>query len=108
MMPQTKKFSDTVREQVRKSEVFRRGLLSEAVGCFLSGEVGPGKILLSDYIGGTIGFTALGKALGRPATSLERMLGPKGNPPLNKFLEVIAYLQKIDGTVLEVVNKKAA
>ena len=107
-MRKMKKFSDTVKEQVQQSPTFRQGLLREAVSSFIAGEAGTGKILLSDYIGGTIGFDALSEALNRTSASLVRMLGPRGNPPLSQFLEVIAYLQKIDGTVLEVVNKKAA
>jgi hypothetical protein len=37
-----------------------------------------------------------------------RMLKPKGNPPLRKFLEVTTYLQKIQNVAFEIVDKKAA
>lgn len=36
------------------------------------------------------------------------MLGPKGNPQLRNFFEIVAYLQKVEERVLEVVDRKAA
>jgi len=107
-MPITRRFSDTVEETLRKSPAYRRALLREAVGCLVTGEVEVGKIVLTNYINGTIGFAALGKALGHPPATLMRMLKPKGNPPLRKFLEVTTYLQKIQNVAFEIVDKKAA
>jgi hypothetical protein len=37
-----------------------------------------------------------------------RMLGPKGNPQARSLFEIVAHLQKIEGTVLEVVDSAAA
>jgi hypothetical protein len=108
VMPRTRRFSDTVEETLRKSPMYRRALLREAVGCLVTGEIEVGKIVLTDYINGTIGFAALGKAMGHSPASLMRMLGPKGNPPIRRFLEVTTYLQKIHRALFEVVDKKAA
>jgi DNA-binding phage protein len=108
LMPITKKFSDTVATRLRESPTFCRALLREAVGCLINGDVDTGKIVLRDYINGTIGFAELGKALGHSPAVLIRMLEPKGNPPLRKFLEVTTYLQKMNGNFFEVVDKKAA
>jgi DNA-binding phage protein len=106
-MPLTEAFSETIHEELRKSS-FRRAYLRETMECLVSGEVETGKTLLRDYINGTTGFTRLSRALGRSSTSLRRMLGPKGNPSLRSFLEVTTYLQKIDGTILQVVDRRAA
>jgi DNA-binding phage protein len=108
MMPLSEPFSETVHCELRKSDGFQRAYLRGTMECLLSGEVGPGKILLRDYINGTIGFAKLAKALGRSVPSVRRMFGPKANPSLRSFLEVTTYLQKIRGTALEVIEKKAA
>lgn len=107
-MPLTKAFTETIKEQLQKDEGFRRALLREAIGCLVSGDVETGKTVLRDYINGTIGFLKLGKALGRSSKSLMRMLGPKGNPQLRNFFEIVAYLQKVEGVVLEVVHGEVA
>ena len=41
-MPLTKDFNETIKEQLQKSEEFRRALLREAVGCMISGDVETG------------------------------------------------------------------
>ena len=68
----------------------------------------PGKSILRKYINGTIGFIQLGADLGRSPKVLMRMLGPKGNPQARSLFEIVAHLQKIEGTVLEVVDSAAA
>ena len=81
---------------------FRWALLAEALAVMATGDIQTGKIVLREYINGTIGFTELGAALGRSPKSLMRMLGPKGHPQARNLFQMIAYLQKIEGTVLEV------
>ena len=39
---------------------------------------------------------------------LMRMFSATGNPQAKNFFEIVAYLQKIDGTILEVVERAAA
>ena len=107
-MANTRRFSDTVRADLDKSVEFRRALLSEAVTYMVSGDVDTGKIVLREYINGTLGFLKLGAALGRSPKSLMRMLSPTGNPQARNLFEMIAYLQKIEGTVLEVRASNAA
>ncbi len=107
MMANTRKFSDTVKTDLEKNVRFRRELLSEAVACMVSGDVETGKLVLREYVNGTIGFLKLGAALGRSPKSLMRMLGPTGNPQARNLFEMVAYLQKIDGTVLEVHASKS-
>jgi hypothetical protein len=107
-MPLTKSFNETVRAQLQSSAKFRRALLREAVGCMLSGDLDTGKSVLRKYINGTVGFVKLGADLERSPKVLMRMFSPTGNPQAKNLFEIIAYLQKIDGTVLQVVDKRAA
>ncbi len=74
----------------------------------IAGKTEEGKSLLRRYINGTIGFIELGKAVGRSSKTLMQMLGPKGNPHIRSFFKVVAYLQKIEGSVLEVTERTAA
>lgn len=101
-MANTRNFSKTVKTDLEKNVEFRRALLSEAVACMVSGDMKTGKVLLREYVNGTVGFLKLGAALGRSPKSLMRMLGPTGNPQARNLFEMVAYLQKIEGTVLEV------
>ncbi|MGA2852469.1 MAG: transcriptional regulator [Terracidiphilus sp.] len=107
-MPLTKSFNDTIKSQLQKNEGFRRALLREAVGSMISGDIETGKSVLRKYINGTVGFLKLGADLGRSPKVLMRMLGPTGNPQAKNLFEIVAHLQKIEGTVLEVVDRAAA
>jgi hypothetical protein len=108
MMALTKSFNETVKSKIQQSEGFRRALLREAVGCMISGDVETGKSVLRKYINGTIGFVKLGADLGRSPKVLMRMFSPTGNPQAKNLFEIVAYLQKMEGTVLEVTDKAAA
>jgi hypothetical protein len=109
-MANTRRFSETVKADLEKNVEFRRALLSEAVACMVSGDLETGKVVLREYVNGTVGFLKLGSDLGRSPKSLMRMLSPAGNPQARNLFEMVAYLQKIEGTVLEVrpSNKVAA
>ena len=107
-MALTKSFNLTVKSKLQQSEGFRRALLREAVGCMIAGDVETGKSVLRKYINGTVGFVKLGADLGRSPKVLMRMFSPTGNPQAKNLFEIVAYLQKIEGTVLEVVAKTAA
>jgi DNA-binding phage protein len=106
-MPLTKDFNETVREHLQKSAGFRRAYLKEAIDCMITGDVETGKSLLRKYINGTIGFVKLGEKLGRSPKTLMRMFSAKGNPQAKNLFEIVAYLQKAEGTVLEVVERAA-
>lgn len=73
----------------------------------IEGEVDTDKSFLRKYINGTIGFVKLGEALGRSPKVLMRMFSAKGNPQAENLFEIVAYLQKVEGTVLEVVERAA-
>jgi DNA-binding phage protein len=105
-MANTRRFSETVKADLEKNVEFRRALLSEAVACMVSGDLETGKVVLREYVNGTVGFLELGSDLGRSPNSLMRMLSPAGNPQARNLFEMVAYLQKIEGTVLEVRPSK--
>ncbi|MHB8303678.1 MAG: transcriptional regulator [Acidobacteriaceae bacterium] len=105
-MPLTRSFRETIQEQLANRD-FRRAFLCEAVGNMVAGDFETAKSVLREYIHGTLGFIALGQALSRSPKSLMRMLGPTGNPQARNLFEMVAYLQKIEGTVLEVHAAKA-
>ena len=86
---------------------FRREFLREAVSNMVAGDLETAKSVLREYINGTLGFVALGEALLKSPKSLMRMLSPEGNPQARNLLEMVAYLQKVEGTVL-VVRAAAA
>jgi hypothetical protein len=106
-MPLTRSFKETIREQLAERK-FRREFLREAVANMVAGDLDTAKAVLREYINGTIGFTALGEALSKSPKSLMRMLGQDGNPQARNLFEMIAHLQKIDGTVLTVHARSAA
>jgi len=97
----TRKFSDLVKADLQRDASFRRALLGEALAYMASGDLDTGKIVLREYINGTVGFLKLGAALGRSPKSLMRMLSPIGNPQARNLFEMVAYLQKVEGTVPE-------
>jgi hypothetical protein len=101
MMALTRSFRETIREQLTKKD-FGREFLREAVSKMIAGDLETAKSVLREYINGTLGFVALGEALGKSPKSLMRMLSVEGNPHARNLFEIVAYLQKVDGTVLEV------
>jgi hypothetical protein len=100
-MALTRSFRETIKEQLADRD-FRREFLREAVGNMVAGDLDTAKSVLREYINGTLGFVALGRALSKSPKSLMRMLSPEGNPQARNLFDMVAYLQKLEGTVLEV------
>ncbi len=110
IMALTRDFRDTVKERADRDPKFRNGLLTEAIGAFINGEVEVGKLLLRDYVNATEGFEALGLAIDKSPKSLMRMLSPSGNPTVKNLSGVTQWLQVKAGVQFKVVsesNKKA-
>jgi hypothetical protein len=106
-MALTRSFRETIKEQLADRE-FRAEFLREAVSNMVSGDLETAKSVLREYVNGTVGFVGLGKALAKSPKSLMRMLSPEGNPHARNLFEMVAYLQKVDGTILEVSITDAA
>ena len=98
----TRDFKETIQARVRRDLSFRRALLREGIQCLLSGDLDTGKTVLRDYINATVGFEELGDAMSKSPKSLMRMLGPGGNPQARNLLNVVAYLQRKEGTRFEI------
>jgi hypothetical protein len=107
-MALTRDFKETIRARVKRDPGFRKALLREGIENFLSGDVETGKIILRDFINATVGFTKLSDVTHRPAKSLMRMLGPRGNPQARNLFEIVAYLQHAEGVRFEVRSARGA
>ena len=101
-MALTKAFRETVYNRAQKDGAFRKALLTEAVNAYLGGDETMGKTVLRDVINATIGFEQLAADLQKPSKSLQRMLGPRGNPNTANFFAILQVLQKRVGVRLTV------
>jgi len=101
-MALTRDFRETVQAAVKRDPAFRRGLLSDALECLLSGEVALSKELLRDYVNATVGFPKLAANTKIHAKTLHQMFGPNGNPTASKLFAIVAYLQQAEGLRFEV------
>jgi hypothetical protein len=104
----TREFKETVQARIQRDRKYRRELLREAVECLLAGDLDTGKALLRDYINATVGFEKLSRLSRRPAKSLMRMLGPKGNPQARTLFEIIGHLQRAEGLQFELSLRAAS
>ena len=101
-MSLTKSFKDTIKERLQEDSEFRGCLLTEAIDCFLEGDMETGKIILRDYINATIGFEELATLTQQSSESLMRMLSANGNPYATNLFEIIYHLQVKQGFKLKV------
>jgi DNA-binding phage protein len=101
VMALTRNFRESVMEELRNKE-YRRAFLGEAINDMLAGDLDSAKMVLREYINGTVGFIKVADALGRSPKSLMRMLSSSGNPQARNLLELVAYLQKTEGATAEV------
>ncbi|HNQ84579.1 MAG TPA: transcriptional regulator [Deltaproteobacteria bacterium] len=86
-MALTKSFRETVHKRVRNDPAFRAHLLEEALNCFLAGDIDAGKSLLRDYLNATESIRDIADRISTKVKSLQRMVGPRGNPTTkNLFL----------------------
>ena len=92
-MPLTIEFKEIVRDRIKREPEFGWEILSGAMEALLENEFAIGKLLLRDYINGTIGFQKLATLTGRNEKSLMRMFSVKGNPQTANFFQVIRELQ---------------
>jgi len=104
----TREFKETVQARITRDRKYRKELLREGVECLLAGDLDTGKAILRDYINATVGFEKLSRLTGRPAKSLMRMLGPKGNPQARTLVEVIGHLQRVEGLQFELSLRAAS
>jgi DNA-binding phage protein len=100
-MALTKAFRQTVFERAQRDPKYRKALLTEALNEFLSGDLEVSKIMLRDYINASLAFGALARKLHKHDKSLQRMLGPHGNPTTRNFCDLLHAVQKMEGVKFE-------
>jgi DNA-binding phage protein len=98
----TRDFRETVLDRARRDRRFRQAMLTGAVNELLAGDVGAGKAMLRDYINATVTFERLAAVMGKPSKSLQRMLGPNGNPTAANIFSMLWALQETENVRLEV------
>ena len=101
-MPLTRDFKSTIQARIQHDPEFSRTMFEEAINHFLAGDLETGKSMLRDYINATVSFEPLAKALHKDTKSIQRMLGPKGNPTSKSLFTMIEALQKVEGIQLHV------
>lgn len=101
-MTLTRDFKVTIQARAQRDSEFSRAMFEEAINHFLSGDLEIGKAMLRDYINATVSFEPLAKALHKDSKSIQRMLGPKGNPTSKSLFTMIEALQKVEGVELHV------
>ncbi len=108
-MPITRHFRETVRARAQRDARYRAALLTEAINELLTGDLGSGKSILRDYVNATLTFERLASDTGLPVKSLQRMLGPQGNPTAANLFAIIKALQDAEGITLAVrLTRRAA
>jgi DNA-binding phage protein len=107
-MPITRKFRDTIWARAQGDARFRAAMLTEAINELLTGDLDSGKAMLRDYVNASIGFDGLAKATHMPSKSLQRMLGPRGNPTAESLFTILKVLQGSERIRLAVSTKRAA
>jgi len=100
-MALTKAFKQSVLERAQRDPEFRKALLTEAINEFLSGDLEAAKSMLRDYVNASIAFDKLAKKLHKNDKSLQRMLGPQGNPTTSNFCALLQAIQSVEGITLE-------
>lgn len=107
-MPITRSFRETIQARAQTDARYRAAMLSEAINELLAGDLPTGKAMLRDYVNATITFEQLANETGIPTKSLQRMLGPRGNPTAENLFTVIKALQDYEHITLAVKTAKHA
>lgn len=107
-MALTREFRQTVQARAQRDARYRVAMLTEAVSAFLAGEMDTGKAMLRDYVNATLGFESLAVSLNKSSKSLQRMLGPHGNPTAENIFGILRVLQERESVHLSVKSSRDA
>ena len=88
-MPLSRDFKKLIVARADNDPDFRKGLIIEAINMILSGEITAGRLMLRDYINATGAMDDICEQLNKHKSSINRMLGPSGNPTLESIVPVI-------------------
>lgn len=101
-MALTKDFKETVAKRAAEDPEFRHALLLDAINELLTGDLHVAKLLLRDYINASPQFEALAHEMNKNTKSIQRMLGPNGNPTAENLTALLKSVQKLEGIKVEV------
>ena len=101
-MALTREFKETVMLRAKQDPAFRQELIVEATNAFLDGDVDTGKNLLRNYLNATEALPSIAKELAQDEKSIRRMIGPKGNPTLRNFVNLLGACKKHEHLTLHV------
>lgn len=101
-MALTRKFKETVQLRVKQDPEYRKELIIEATNAFLEGDIDTGKTLLRNYLNATEALLLIARELDLDEKSIRRMIGPKGNPTLKNFVNLLWACQKFENLHLKV------
>ncbi len=96
----TREFKETVQKRAQQDVKFRRALLLEAINEFLAGDTLTAKAMLRDYINATVTFDEVAHEMHKNTKSIQRMLGPNGNPTMDSLASMLHILQKKEEVTL--------
>ena len=101
-MALTREFKEPVMLRAKQDPAFRQELIVEATNAFLDGDVDTGKNLLRNYLNATEALPSIAKELAQDEKSIRRMIGPKGNPTLRNFVNLLGACKKREHLTLHV------
>ena len=97
MIHLTRDFKKTITKRSNKEPEFRHALLLNAINELLSGNLDIAKMLLRDYVNASPQFDAVAKEMKKNTKSIQRMLGPHGNPTAENLTTLLKAVQKLEG-----------
>lgn len=100
-MALTRECKDTIVKKVQEDPEFKYELLLHAFNEFINGDLAVTKALLRDYINARPQFDVVAKEMNKNTKSIQRMLGPKGNPTAENFTSLLKAVQKLEGIKFE-------
>ena len=98
--------NDLIVEELRNDQDLRRIHLSDALTCFVKGDIGTGALMLRNLVNATCGFVRLGAALNKNPKSLMRMLSASGKPGAENLFGIIHFLMEKEGLGIDVTRVK--
>lgn len=104
-MALTREFKDTVVKRAEQDPEFKFELLRSSINEFLNGDLEVAKMLLRDYINASPQFETVAKEMHKNTKSIQRMLGPKGNPTAENLTSLFKAVQRLEGIQFEAKRK---
>lgn len=93
-MQLTENFKSALFQRMDREPDFRKALLDEIVECFNQDDVVIGKLMLGDFVEGTLGKKRLGKQTHKSPASLNQILDPEIDSETQELFDLIDHLRK--------------